>query len=367
MKVTCDREKLREGLAIVNGVVPSKGAKQILENVYLVATDSALELVGSDQEVSVRYRLEDVDVADPGPALVPARVMFDFVRDLSGESITLDSTSGTRCLLTSGPDRCELVMADPEEYSPIPRFEDEGSVSLQGGNFTRLVGRTAFAAAREPGRYAMHGVLVVVDDERLTMIGTDGRRLSKASLPIDGHRAGARQAIVPTKGMQLFCRIVQDPLDQVRIVFRDNLVGLRSRNAEAFARLIDGEYPRYEQVIPAHTSHTVDADPDLLGRKLRLVANVSGDEQRGVRFRLKPGELELYGRSSGRGAATANLEVDYKGEETEIAFNPEFVLDGLKNGDSDRIRLEFQDRTSPGKFSLGEDHTYVVMPITFDI
>lgn len=367
MKVTCDREKLREGLAIVNGVVPSKATKPILENVYLVATDHALELVGSDNEVSVRYRIDDVVVADPGPALVPARVAFDFVRDLSGETITLDSTSGTRCVLTSGSDRCELVVADPEEYSIPPRFEDAQSLSLQGGNFTRLVGRTAFAAAKEPGRYAMHGVLVVAADDRLTMIGTDGRRLSKASVPVDLGGMPPRQAIVPTKAMQLFCRVIQDPLDQVRFVLRDNQVGLRSQKAETFSRLIDGEYPKYDAVIPAHCSHALEADPELLARKLRLVANVSGDDQRAVRFRARQGELELFGRASGRGNATANLEIDYKGGEIDIAFNPEFVLDGLKSGDGDRVRLEFEGRTSPGKFVLGEDHLYVVMPITFDI
>jgi DNA polymerase-3 subunit beta len=367
MKVTCDREKLREGLAIVNGVVPTKATKPILENVYLVATDHALELIGSDQEVSVRYRIEDVTVADPGPALVPARVAFDFVRDLSGETITLDSTSGTRCILTSGPDQCELVMADPEEYQVIPRFEEHGSISIQGGCFSRLVGRTAFAAAREPGRYAMHGILVLLADDRLTMIGTDGRRLSKASVPVDTGGAPPRHAIVPTKGMQLFCRVIQDPLDQIRFVVRENQVGLRSRHAETFARLIDGEFPRYEAVIPAHCSHALEADPELLGRKLRLVANVSGDDQRAVRLRVRHGELELFGRASGRGAATANLAVDYKGEPFEIAFNPEFVLDGLKNGDSDRIRLEVENRSSPGKFLLGEDHIYIVMPITFEV
>jgi len=367
MKVTCDREKLREGLGIVNGVVPTKSAKPILENVYLVATDQALELVGSDQEVSVRYRIDEVEVHDPGPALVPARVAFDFVRDLSGETITLDTSSGTRCVLTSGTDRCELVLADHEEYSLPPRFDDADSISIQGGNFTRLVGRTAFAAAREPGRYAMHGVLVVLADDRLTMIGTDGRRLSKASVPVDTNSGPARQAIVPTKGVQLFCKVIQDPLDQIRFVFRDNMVGMRSRKAETFARLIDGEFPRYEAVIPTECNHVLEADPELLGRKLRLVANVSGDEQRAVRLRVRAGELELYGRSSGRGNATANLEIDYKGEDTEIAFNPDFVLEGLKNGDNDRVRLEFESRTSPGKFILGEDHIYIVMPITFDI
>ena len=371
MKVTCDRDKLREGLAIVNGVVPNKSTKPIIENVCMVATDGALELVGTDQEVSVRYRIENVQVDEPGPTVVPARVAFDFVRDLSGETITLE-TGETSCVITSGADTCELVIADADEFPVVPHFDDQGSLSLQGGNFTRLVSRTAFAAAREPGRYAMHGVMMHMTEDKLALIATDGRRLSMATLPVDMASTGiaggeARNAIVPTKGMQLFCRVIHDPLDQIKVSFHDNMVGLRANGAEVFARLIDGEFPRWEAVIPAECSNSMEADRELLGRKLRLVANVSGDEARAVRLKVRPGQLELHGQSAGRGAATANLEVDYKGEDANIAFNPDYVLDGLKTTDTERVRLEFNSRTSPGKFILDEDHVYIVMPITTDV
>lgn len=366
MKVTCDREKLREALAVVHGVVPTKNAKPILENVCFVAGDDGLELIGTDQEVSARIRLDDVEVAVPGTIAVPARVAFDFVRDLSGETVTLDATSGTSCRLTSGADTCELVVADAREFPEVPEFDAAGAITLQGGGFTRLVGRTAFAAAREPGRYAMHGVLVLIGADQLSLIATDGRRMSMASHPVDVNGAPPRSAIVPTKGMQLFCRVIQDPLDQVSFVVGENQVGLRTRNAQMFARLIDGEFPRYEAVVPASCSNVLEADVEMLGRKLRLVANVSGNETRAVRLRVRSGELELHGHAAGKGTATANLEVDFKGEQAEIAFNPDYVLDGLKNGDGDRVRLEFNSHNSPGKFVLGENHIYIVMPITID-
>ena len=98
MKVTCEREKLREGLAIANQVTPAKSTKPVLENVCLVATDNALEIIGTDQEVSLRFRIEDVEVAEPGPAVIPARVALDFVRDLTSETCTLESTDTTQLL-----------------------------------------------------------------------------------------------------------------------------------------------------------------------------------------------------------------------------------------------------------------------------
>ncbi|MCB9914479.1 MAG: DNA polymerase III subunit beta [Planctomycetes bacterium] len=365
MKVLCDREKLREGLAIVNNVIPPRSPKPVLENVCLVATDHALELVGTDLEVAVRYRIEDVKVAEPGVSVLPARVALDFIRDLASETVTLSHEEGL-CTITGGADSCELVTIDQDEYPVIPRFDDSEVLSIQGGTFTRLAGQTAFAAAREAGRYAMHGVLITAEGDDLTMVGTDGRRLALARAAVDMPKGGIKTSIVPTKGIQLFCRVIDDPLDMVQLEFGENQVGLKTKNAEIFARLIDGEYPKYSQVIPSKCENRVEASTDLLGRKLRLVANVTGDEARAVRFKLQRGELELFGRSVGRGEAHAHMEVAYDGAGASIAFNPDYVLDGIKHCDEETLRLEFTDMTSPGKFSLGESFIYIVMPITID-
>lgn len=370
MKLTCNREKLRDGLAVVNNVIPGKSTKPVLESVCLVATDDALELVGTDLECSVRYRIEDtVIVKEPGPAVIPARVTLDFVRDLSGDEVEL-STSNNNCFISSGEDTCELVTMDPDEFPVISRFAGEDTFTLQGGTFARLVNRTAFAAAREPGRYAMHGVLTEIQDGMLKLVATDGRRLALAEAPMnvrsDGRGLPSRPAIIPTKGMQLFCRVIADPLDQIQLYFGDNQVGMKTKNAEIFARLIDGEFPRYAAVIPKESRNIVEADAALLLKKLRLVANVTGTEARAVRLKLTKGDMELFGQSIGRGEAHARMDVDFKGEPAEIAFNPDYVIDGLKICEEGLVRLEFNEKTSPGKFRLGENYIYIVMPITVE-
>ena len=366
MKVLCDREKLREGLAVVNTVVPTKTTKAVLANVCLVATEDALELVGTDLDVAVRYRIaDDVKIEEPGTVVVPARVTLDFVRDLTGETVVIEAGE-SRCVLRAGEDTCELVMADPDEFPVVSRFEEESSCSIQAGSFTSLVGRTAFAAAREQGRYAMHGVLTEVEEGLLRMVATDGRRLAVATAPLEAPRALDKPVIVPTKGMQLFCRVVRDPLDQVRLSFSESQVGFKTPQAEVFARLIDGEFPRYSAVIPRESAHLIEADAELFSRKLRLVANLTGEEARAVRLSFSDGQMELFGQSAGRGEAHARMEGDYKGETADIAFNPDYVLDGVKNCEGGTLRLEFNERTSPGKFQLGENYVYIVMPITID-
>ncbi len=379
MKVLCDREKLREALAIANNVIPSKSIKPILSNVCLVATGEALEVVVTDMDSALRYRIEEgVKVDEPGTVVVPGRVLMEFVRDLTDPTVTIDS-SETSCRVESGSDSCELVVADPDEFPVVEHFQEQGSFSLQAGTFTALVGKTAFAAARDQGRYSMHGVLVEIEDGQLRFVATDGRRLALATAPVEaGAELGAKAAkngsapqahpiIVPTRGLQLFCRILVDPLATVRLNFTDNQVGLKSPRAEAFVRLVDGEFPRYGAVIPRECTHALEADAETLGRKLRLVSNVTGDDARAVRLSLSRDHLEVTGQSSGKGTAKAQMEVAFKGQNAEIAFNPDYVLEGIKNCERSEVKLEFSERTSPGKFTLGENYLYVVMPITIDL
>ena len=365
MKVLSEREQLREGLTVVTSVIPAKSTRPAVENVCLIASEDALELVGTDLDVAVRYRIDDVKVEEPGTALIPARVAADFVRDLIGETVTLQ-TKGDTLLIESGEDCCELATIDPDEFPVVARFADEGSVPIQGGTFTRLVGRTSFAAAREAGRYAMHGILTQVENDKLLMVATDGRRLAVASSGIEADGVTNSRAIVPTKGMQLFCRVITDPLEEVRIHFGENQFGLKTSNAEVFARLIDGEFPRYGAVIPPSTENVVEADSHVMNQKLRLVANVTSTDTRAVRLSFEKGRMTIFGRAASTGEATAHMDVDFKGKPGDIAFNPDYLIDGLKNCETDTVRLEYNERTSPGKFTLGENYTYIVMPITID-
>ncbi len=365
MKVLCEREQLREALSVVSSVIPAKSTRPSVENVYLAASDAALELVGTDLEVAVRYRIDEVKVEEPGTALVPARVATDFVRDLSGDTLTLE-TRGESFHIESGADHCELTTIDPDEFPVVARFSDDEGLKVQADTFTRLVNRTSFAAAREQGRYAMHGILTQVESGTLKMVATDGRRLAVATSPIDANGTGETEAIVPTKGMQLFCRVIDDPTEMVQIDFGENQIGLRTAKAEIFARLIDGEFPRYTGVIPTSSENVVEADADLFNKKLRLVSNVTSNDMRAVRLSLEKGQMTIYGRSAATGEATAHMEVDFKGKPGDIAFNPDYMIDGLKNCEIDTVRLEFNERTSPGKFTLGENYIYIVMPITID-
>lgn len=366
MKVLCDREQLREGLNVVTSVIPLKSTRPAIENVYLVASDDVLELVGTDLDVAVRFRVGEVKVEEPGTALVPARVTADFVRDLSGETVRLRTKGDGFVIEGAAGERCELTTVDPDEYPVVDRFTEEGSLSVQSGRFSRLVSCTSFAAAREAGRYAMHGILTELEGDELRMVATDGRRLVLAKAPAEERSASPRRAIVPTKGMQLFCKVMDDPTEVVRIHFGENQFGLRTSKAEVYARLIDGEFPRYAAVIPASTQNVFEADTQTLHQKLKLVANVTSADTRAVKLSIQKDRVTIHGRSAAMGQAEAQLDVRFDGNPCDIAFNPDYLIDGLKNCELPTVRFEYNEKNNPGKFTLGENYIYVVMPITID-
>ncbi|MFT4647107.1 MAG: DNA polymerase-3 subunit beta [Glaciecola sp.] len=363
MKVICNREKLRDALSIASQLVPTKTTNPVLENVCLVATDHALEFLATDQEVSLRYTIDDVKVGETGVVVIPAKVAMEVVRDLSGEDCQIEMV-GTRCRLSSNQDHCDLVTADPDEFPVIPRFEAKEHISIQGGVLTKLVSQTSFAAAREPGRYAMHGIQTSLQGDNLQMVATDGRRLARVSTPVDSQGVVCDPLIVPTRGMQLFSRVISDPLDQVHLEFSSDRIGLKTRGAQVFTRVIEGQFPIYDALFPEEHMFEVEVDKGVFGQKLRLAASV-GQEQ-GVRMQLTEGRLNLFVRSISRGEAEASMDVDYHGEDAEIAFRPDFVLDGIKRCESDTVTLRFNGSSSPGEFLLGGNYRYVVMPVTID-
>lgn len=365
MNLTIPRQPLREALAYIIQAVPTRAAKPILENVYLSASDGVLELLGTDLTVSMRCRVA-CETHEPGIVAVNGHVLHDFVRDLRSESVEI-SCGGATCTIAGDDDRCDLATVDPEEFPTMQNFGDAGVV-VPAATFSRLVSQTTFAAAHDAGRYAMDGVLVEFTDGVLRMVATDGRRLAVSSAEVVAK--AARPAIVPPRALQIAVKMSQGGVDAQGDVEMDlsdaTWISIRSGSREMFARLIDGEFPRYAAVLPHKGDHSLDLDSAEFARKLALVSSVSSEDARAVRIRPNGSAVDLFCAASGRGEAHARMDAVCTGKPAEIAFNPDYVLEGVKRAEGERFTLDAQDKTSPARFDLGPKFVYIVMPITID-
>jgi DNA polymerase-3 subunit beta len=362
MKVLCSRDALSEALSVIATALPSRTTKPVLEAVLIDAKDSHLSLTATDLEVAIRYTLTEVQIEKEGSCLVPAREAADFVRDMSDSTVTLEA-SRSQLRISGKDDYCDLAVADVGEFAGMPKLDVLATVTLKGLTLAKLLERTVYSAAKEPGRFAMNGVRAEISREVFKAIATDGRRLSIVEQPIDKGPASATAVTIPSKAIQQFLRLLQGVTDDATLDIAAEKIALNCRQATVVCRVLEGEFPRYQAVIPKDGKNSVEFDARQLEQKLRLVAHLCPAEQPIVRLKFASNSLTLSATSPQRGEARAELPVVFKGTTEEIAFNPEYVIDGLKVSEKETVRLEFNDKSAPGRFFLNEHHEYVVMPV----
>lgn len=367
MKVLCNREKLREALSVVSNVIPSKSTKPILQSVRIEAKKGKVEISATDLEVAVRFRIDEAEVEKEGVLILPAKIA-DFIRDLGDEGVHLVS-EGNNCHVKGLSDACTLVGQNPEEFPKIPEFEEKQAYRIPAENLSQLAKRTSFAAAREMGRYAMNGILLEISSESVRMVATDGRRLAMADGAIEKGPKETVSAIVPSKGIAQFLRCIDPDTETVDLALSNNQVAMKTGKAQVFVRLLEGEFPKYQAVIPKDSQNHTELDRTKLIQKLQLVANLTGEESRSVKWTFTPDRVKFSAESPGRGEAKAELEAKTKmkgAADLQVCFNPDYVIEALKASEAETVRFEFTDKDRPGKFLLGENYIYVAMPITLE-
>ena len=225
-----------------------------------------------------------------------------------------------------------------------------------------MIKKTMFAISQDETRYTYNGVFMESEDGKLRMVATDGHRLALIERGSDVKLG--RGVIVHKKALGELVKLLQGAGEEVALALTQNHILFQVDNAELSARLIDGEFPKYRQVIPAHGGSSIHTDREALVRALRRVSLLS-NETRMVKFVFEAGQLTLTTNGSEAGEAEEVLESDYAGEKLTIGFNSRYCLDVLSILEEPRVRFELKDSLSPGIITPegGEGYTYVVMPM----
>lgn len=373
MKFLIDRTAFRDALQRVEMAIDRKPSRPELGGVLVEAVNDHLIVVASDLDIAVRYRLDQVQIEEPGWALVPGRELVDVFRDIEADAVSLALTDKGQFEIHGGEDHCFLVSMEnssqgalePERFPEVPALAGEADVTLEKDVFMQMVNSTRFATSRvHETRFATEGVLFEVQDGEATMVGTDGRRLAVIRRSaVRGE--GRRRAVLLPKMLDQIVRFGQDePADLIEVFFLNNRVGFRIGNLESFGRVLEGEFPNYGNVIPQGGKHVVRAHREAMSRKLKLASHLTQDAAAVVRIAVSPDAMEISAEHEGRGRAASKIEVDYTGSGLTAAFNPVYLLDGLRAAHAEQVELQMEEPTRPAKMVLGEDYEYVVMPLS---
>lgn len=363
MKLLCDRHQLQEAFSIVGGIVPTKSTKPILQNVLLRAEKDSVILFATDGEMAARVTLDSVKITKPGRILLPGREAGALLREISDPTLTLESKD-FRCHIESGGGTFILLGEDPELFPQERAFESNHKLVVEAAKLLDMLKRTTFAVARDESRYAVQGELFEVKDSTLRLVATDGRRLSLCYLNLD-HDEKPVRAIVPVRILQALMRAIPEgSKEPLTMLFSGNQIGFQIGKTLLVSRLLDATFPEYENVIPKSADTTVEINKALLESNLRKVAVLSDGDVRLVRFQFSSSSLQLSAEASGKGRGDIVMDVDVKGPGVTLGFDPDFMIEGLRTSDRDVVQMAVGDDTGPAKLTLGESHTYIVMPIS---
>jgi DNA polymerase III subunit beta len=367
MQILCSKEELSKGIQIVQSAVSSKSTLPVLSNILLETKGNQLKLAATDLEVGVRCLIK-AEVVKEGALTVPAKTFSDFVRTLpENQEIKILVEDSTRMEVRSGKTRCVLLGLPKEDFPVLPEFPEENSVVMESELLLGMIKKTSFAVSTDETRYILNGVYFMLDKGTARMVATDGRRLAFVACTVAEKKLNVA-VIIPAKAIREVERLLVNEglrAQSVKVSVTENQVAFKLGDTVIISRLIDGHFPNYDQVIPKSAEIRVQlVTKDLLSMTQRAALG-SGDRGGAVRFSLEKGKLRASGSAQGRVEVEDELPVEYSGGNLEIAFNPQFVLDVLKNTEASQIWLELTTPLNPGVIRpVGDEQMLsVIMPM----
>lgn len=366
MKIQCERKKITEAFQLLSGIIPPRSVKPVLQHVKMLAQGGSLFLWSTDLEISLAYRIDDVEVETEGIIVIPAGRMTSILREITDEMVVVESKEQV-CHVVGENSFFKLLGWDPEDFPEIAPLPEAAGFDVASETFREMIRKTTFAAAREKTRYALNGVLLHIGPESIEMVATDGRRLARFVVPVENPDGVEKRALLPVKGLSQLEKLIRPEDEMIRLYFEDNMVGVRTLSGELSVRQVEGAFPDFEEVIPKTFDSRVKATAGEFCSALRKVSIMASDETRAVQIDFRDGQAEFRSQSTDVGESKVAMMTDIDGKDQEVSFNPDFLLEGLRVlPDDGEFVLDLTDRSSPGRISHGERYTYVVMPINLE-
>jgi DNA polymerase III subunit beta len=362
MEVHLDRDAFLKGLQMVQNVVELRQAMPILANVLLEADDASIRVTATDLEIASRVSIP-ARVAVAGAVTLAARKLTEIVKELPAATLSMKVQENAWVTLRCGGATYKLVGLAPDDFPRIVPGEAPGWVTMDAAALRTMLAQTSFAISHDESRYALNGVLFSLQDKEARLVATDGHRLALATRILP-ETSTIGSAIVPRKAVQEVARVLGAG-EEVEFTLAENQFVLRMPNFLMTARVIEGQFPNYEQVLPkGHPRRLTIHRPSLIAT-LRRVSVMAEERTRPVKLVLTPGSLKVTAYNPELGEAEESIDVTYSGEEITIGFNSRYLLDALAPLDADQIVFELKDGLSPGVVRSFEEEGYlcVIMPM----
>ncbi len=371
MKFKINRDHFSNGLAQVLNVVGSKAAMPILSNVLIEAEKDHISLTTTNLDLGIRCKIK-AEVKEGGSVTLPVKRLATIVRELPNVDVGFDSSATHQVKIASGGSNFRIMGIGAEEFPKLPDSGDDKTFTLEQGELATMLSNVSYAQSTDETRYILNGVYFNFKEGKLALVATDGRRLALVSKEVSVPAGSAGAIILPAKTVAELLRLLGKG-EKLKIAFNERRAAFQIETSKdtsgltdsiyLFSKVVEGNYPNYQQVIPKETHQRIKLERELFLQCVHRAALVTSEKSNSVKIKLSANLLEISASSPDFGESHESMAISYSGPELQVAFNPQFVMDPLRALTKDEVFFELKDEVSPGVFKTLESFVCVIMPV----
>lgn len=362
MKFVIATQELNYIISKCLNIVSQKATIPILSNLLIEAANGMLTVTSTDLTVGMRCFTE-AQILEEGSTTLPAKRLAQLVRELTAANLEISTGANEVTDIVADASRFRLFGMNKSEFPSLPDLEGAMRFVVKQADLKDVIHRTAFAVSREDNRYVLTGVYLHIANGQATFAGTDGKRLARAYLPISIDNSFVGSFIIPLKAIEETSKSLRDEGD-VTIYLMDDKIAIETTDTTIVTKLLSGDYPDINRVIPSSVENLVTLHRDELMTLLRQISLFTSENNHAARFTLSDGELRLTANTMAVGDGHVSMPANYQGAKLEIAFNPSFFLDILRHSKAETVTLGVTDPYNPGIITDQDISSFVAAEAT---
>jgi DNA polymerase III subunit beta len=360
MKLKILKNELIKNIQNVQNIISSRTSLPILANVLIEAENNEVKLTSTDLDIGISSSFK-AETEEPGSITVPAKKFSDIIKELPDEDILITTMKNNSMSIKCGKCFFKILGLPKEDFPKLPEFEKDPHAVMEQAVLKKMLNMTCFSMSHDETRYILNGALFLFKSGQLSVVTTDGKRLSFIKKNT-GKNTPDKTMIIPSKTIYELNRALGEE-GQAQLTFSENQIKFNLDNITIISRLIEGEFPGYEQVIPAPAKEKIIIQREPLLLSVKRAALLTTQDSQSIKMEVLKNRLVISKTSPNIGEAKEELETIYKGQEITTGFNPSYLIDVLKVVPKDEIEIEISGPDKPAVIRVEDWYLYLVLPM----
>jgi len=360
MKIEVAKNVLLNGIQKVQNVISTRATLPILSNMLVEAQQGKLKLTATDLDIGISCAIP-VDTQEPGMITIPAKRFGDIIKELPDDSVSINTKKNNLIIIETKSCQFKIMGLPYEDFPRLPEFKEGGVIKIGQAALKEMLILTSFAVSLDETRYILNGILFKINQNNLTLVATDGKRLAVIDRQLTQNTEKDLHIIVPLKTIHELNRNLQEE-GELSILLGNNQILFDLGGVVIISRLIEGEFPDYQQVVPSASENKINIHREQFLLAVKRAALLSTPDYQAVKLEVFKNKLVVSKSTPDIGESREEVAIEYQGKEIAIGFNPTYLMDVLKNLKEEKIQFELSDTEKPGVIRIG-GYVYIVLPM----